>query len=194
MALDDLLTLELGAVAAQNAKNEPDLALRAMQGFYESAQKFLAGTIYAEDPIFYENLEKQFQDAQVGIKQGLGISSAGIVNAIATYSGKYQEKFTTAKISELTKYLTEGFDIPSETRIAIEKYKDFTIADLGKKVKETKDMPKEEKEELGKLMQTFELLKERRLRAKSVGLYNSFVKQNLEAMYSKKEEKQEDKK
>jgi hypothetical protein len=188
MTLDDLLRYESAAIAAQNVKNEPDLSLIAMQNFYESVNKALEKSGYNNDPIISGSIKKEFEEAYVGIQAGTGISSAGIVKAISTYTGKYQNAFASTKISDLTKYLTEGFDISAEAKSALGKYNESTLADLAKR---SKEFSKEEKEEVDKLKQTIEMLKERRFKAKTLGIYNSFIKQNLEGLYPKEEKAEE---
>jgi hypothetical protein len=185
MALDDLVRHEAVAVAAQNVKNEPEISLIAMQNFYESVNKALEKTGYNNDPILSMAIRKEFEDAYVGVQSGTGISSAGIITAISTYAKKYQDAFVSTPISELTKYLTEGFDIPAEAKSALGKYSGLTLADLSKK---SKEFSKEEKEEFTKLTQAIEMLKERKFKVKTLSFYNSHIKQNLEGLYPKKKE------
>jgi hypothetical protein len=176
MALEDLARYESAAIAAINSEKEKDIAVLAMKDYYHNIGM-------SEDPIVHNALEQAF----AGTKSG-NITNLDVVNAIGVYHKKYEEAFMSTKVSDLTKYLTEGFDISAEAKNALEKYKDLTLVDLGKKAKENPNMTKEEKTEISNLMQTVEILKERRLRAKTLGIYNKAVKQDIEQMYPKKKE------
>jgi len=185
MALDDLLRYESAAVAAVNVKNEKDIALLAVQDLY----KTMYGKEVLEDPIYAQ----AFSEAEVGINSDAGITNAGIVKAIQAYNDKYELAFQNTSMKDITKYLTTGYKVSDEVREALELYGELTITDIAKKLKD-KELTKEGKEELQKTMSAVGLLKDRKLRAKTLDIYNSVVKQNLDSLYPKLKENEESKK
>lgn len=192
MALEDLLRYESAAVAATNAKEDPNLSLIAMQQFYGNSRAELEKLGYGNDPTVLEGAKAiagYFNEAQVGLAEGTGISSAGLITSMKIYSNKYTEAFSSTKISDLTKYLTDGFNISGEVKSAFAKYNELTLEDLGKKAKEA---TKEEQEDMGKLMQAISILKERRFKVKSLNLYDGAAKMSLEQLYSKPKEEKKD--
>jgi len=179
MALEDILRYESAAVAATNVENEKEIAVLAMKSLY----KTILGKD-SDDPIYQNALA----EAHAGIETGAGITNLGVVKAIGIYTQKYEKAFASTKMSDVTKYLTDGFKISDEVKSAFEIYKDMTVADVAGKLKD-KEISKEDKEALDKAMQAINMLKERRLRSKSLDIYNDVIKQNLEGLYPKKEEK-----
>jgi hypothetical protein len=178
MALEDLVRYESAAVAATNLENEKDISLIAMQSLY----KTILGKDY-DDPVY----QRAFGEAQEGLKTGAGITNLGIAQAIQTYNQKYEKAFVSTKISDITKYLIESYKVSDEVKKALGTYSDLTIADIAEKLK-VKEISKEDKESFGKVVQAIEMLKDRRLRAKTLDIYNNVVKQNLDSLYPKKEE------
>jgi hypothetical protein len=181
MALEDLLRYESAAVAAMNLENEKDISLIAMQDLY----KTILGKDY-DDPVY----QRALGEAGEGLKTGAGITNLGVAQAIHTYTQKYEKSFVTLKVSDITKYLTDGYKVSDEVKEALVSLGDLTIADIAEKSKD-KELSKDEKEVLGKAMQAINILKDRRLRAKSLDIYNNVVKQNLESLYPKVEKKGE---
>ncbi len=178
MALEDLARYESAAVAAMNAGKERQLAVLAMETQYRT----ILGKDFEGDPIY----EQAFSEALEG---GDGnIANAGILRAIKNYTEKYEKAFVLTKFSDLIKYLTEGYKVSDEVEEALGKYSDLTIKDLDDKGKE---LSKEEKKEIAKAVQAISILKERRLRAKTLDIYNGVVKRQLEGLYPKKEEEAE---
>jgi len=179
MALDDILRYESAAVAATNVDNEKNIAVLAMKSLY----KTILGKD-SDDPIY----TKALNEAEAGIESGAGITNLSVAQAIGIYNQKYEVAFASTKMSDITKYLTDGFKISDEVKSAFESYKDMTVADVAGKLKD-KETSKEDKEALDKAMQAIGMLRERRLRAKTLDIYNNVIKQNLEGLYPKKEEK-----
>lgn len=180
MALDDLIRYESAAVAAVNVEKEKDLAMLAIENQY----RVILGKDFDSDPVY----RKALNEAKEGGEK-YGITNSGIANAIETYSTKYEIYFASTKFSDLIKYLTEGFSIPEQAKEALSAYNDITLADLAKKMKEG-EIAKEDKEKIQKAVQAIGMLKERRLRAKTMEMYNGVVKKNLESLYPKEEKKE----
>jgi hypothetical protein len=187
MALDDLTRYESAAVAKQNVDSDKGLTVFAMENFYKGV---LGKDI--NDPLIQRGLSEARQGLANAAKNGLegDITSLGLFDAMINHSGKYEEAFKSTKFSDLTKYLTEGFKIEDEVKAALEKYADLTIEDLGKKAKE-EEMSEEEKEAISKAINAVTMLKIRRLKARTVDLYNSMTKEHLSALYPKEEKKEE---
>jgi len=183
MGLEDLARYESAVVASHNLKERPALALTAITEFYGSRKDL------QEDPFVNKYLKRAVEDAQVGLQNGLGISSADIINSANVYGDKYEETFIKSKISDLVAYLNVGYNIPELAKEAILKYGDSTYEDLVKKMKD-KETPKEELESIQKTVRTIEILKERRIEAAGLNVLNRYTTANLEGMYPKpKEEK-----
>jgi len=180
MALEDLLRYESAAVAAMNLENEKETSLIAMQSLYQT----ILGKD-ADDPVYKRALD----EAGEGLKSGAGITNLGIAQAIQVYNQKYEKAFATTKISDITKYLTDSYKVSDEVKGALVSLGDLTIADIAEKSKD-KELSKEDKESLGKAIQAINLLKDRRLRAKSLDIYNGVIKQSLETLYPKQEKKE----
>ncbi len=180
MALEDLARYESAAVAAMNAGKERQLAVLAMETQYRT----LLGKDFEGDPIY----ENAFSEALEGGEDN--ITNAGVLRAIRNYAGKYEKALVSTKFSDLIKYLIEGYKISDEVKQALGKYSDLTIKDLDDKGKD-KELSKEEKKEIAKAVQAISILKERRLRAKTLDIYNGVVKRQLEGLYPKKEEEAE---
>ena len=179
MALEDLLRYESAAVAASNLEKEKDIAVLSMRSLY----KTILGKD-ADDPIYNNALN----EAAAGAESGAGITNLGVAQAIGIYNQKYENAFVSAKMSDHTKYLTDGFKVSDEVKSALGSYGDLTIVDIATKLKD-KEITKEDKENLEKVMQAMNMLKDRRLRAKTLDIFNNVVKQNLDSLYPKKEEK-----
>ncbi len=173
MALEDLMRYESAAVAAMNVEKEKDLAVLAIESQYRS----ILGDDYETDPIIKRNIA----EARAGLAHD-SISNIGVLEAIQVYTGKYEKAFNSTKFSDLTKYLTEGYKVSEEVKKALDKYKELTIKELAEKQKE-KATSKQEAEEMGKAVKAVSILKERRLRAKTLDIYNGVVKRNLEGLY-----------
>ncbi len=180
MALEDLLRYESSAVAALNVNKERDLAILAV----ESQYKALLGKDYEEDPL----VRKSLAEAAEGLEQD-NIANIGILQAIKVYNGKYERAFASTKFSDLTKYLTSGYKISDEVKANFEKYKDLTLMELAEKGKD-KEISKEEAQEIAKAIQALGILRERKLRAKTLDIYNEVVKRKLDMLYPKKQEKE----
>lgn len=178
MALEDLARYESAAVAAMNAGKERQLAVLAMETQYRT----ILGKDFEGDPIY----ENAFNEALEGGEDN--ITNVGVLRAIKNYAGKYEKALVSTKFSDLVKYLTEGYKVSDEVEEALGKYSDLTIKDLDDKGKE---LSKEEKKEIAKAVQAISILKERRLRAKTLDIYNGVVKRQLEGLYPKKEEEAE---
>jgi len=166
MSLDNLLRYESAAVANMNAKKEPGLAIAAMYNFY----KGILGD--EKDPIIYKALE----EAQAGGETG--ISHSGVIQAIEIYGGKHEESFFSTELSELVKYLTQEFKIPEEAEKSFSKYYGKSLVELSKDDKLDKD-------EIQKTIGAISMLKDRKLREKTLGIVNQNVFQNLNAFYPK---------
>jgi hypothetical protein len=179
MALDDILRYESAAVAANSMKTEKNISVIAMENLY----KTILGKD-SDDPIYKNALA----EANAGIESEAGITNLGVAQAIGIYNQKYTVAFASTKISDVTKYLTDGFKISDEVKSAFEAYKDMTVLDIETKL-EDKETSKEDKEALDKAMKAIGMLQGRRLRAKTLDIYNNVIKQNLEGLYPKKEEK-----
>lgn len=185
--LEDLLRYESAAVAAKKEKYEPQYALIAMDNFYKSILK-------ESDPI----IGKALSEAQEGLKLGSETGNPTLTNyglklAIATYSGKYEKTFAESKVSDLIgNYLGGLCNITDDAKEGILKYKDSSLLDLSKKIKdkETKD---EEKQDIAKAMQSLEMLKDLRLESAYIKLKKKSTEETLEALY-KKEDKKDSKK
>jgi hypothetical protein len=176
MALDDLLRYESAAVAAMNVEKEKDISVLAMQNLY----KTILGKDY-DDPIINSALEEAASGGEAGI------TNLGVVQAMGVYSQKYDKAFTSAKMSDITKYLTDGYKVSDEVKGALGAYADLSIVDIATKLKD-KELPKEAREPLEKAMKAIQLLKERRLRAATLKIYEGVVKQGLDSLYPKQEE------
>ena len=181
MALEDLLRYESAAVAATNLEHEKDISVIAMQNLY----KTILGKD-ADDPIY----QRALAEAGEGLKSGAGITNLGVAQAIEIYNQKYKKAFATSKVSDLTKYLTDGFKVSDEVKEALGTYADLTVADVAAKLKD-KEISKEDKEATEKIIQAISMLKDRRLRAKTLDIYNNVIKQNLDSLYPKQEEKED---
>jgi hypothetical protein len=178
MALDDLLRYESAAVAVMNVEKEKDISVLAMQNLY----KTILGKDY-DDPIINKALEEAASGGEAGI------TNLGVVQAMDTYNKKYETAFAGAKVSDLTKYLTKDYKVSDEVKAALGSYGELTIADIATKLKD-KELTKEAKEPLENAMKAIGLLKDRRLRAATLSIYDSVVKQGLDSLYPKpKEEK-----
>lgn len=184
MTLEDILRYENAAVAVRNIKNDAPLAVLAMEEHY----KKILGKDYDEDPC----IQQDIHEAKAGLDDEAGITNLSLVNAMKVYSNKYTNALNSTKLSELSKYLTEGFKVPEEAAKSFEKYKDFSLLELSSKQKD-KEIKAEDKEEIAKMSQAVMLLLERRLKGKGFGIYNNVAKFELEQLYAKKEDK-EDKK
>lgn len=180
MGLEELTRYESAAVAAMNVEKEKDIAVLAVQNLY----KTMYGKDVLEDPIFAQ----AFSEAQAGANSGAGITNIGIVNAIQIYTKKYEAAFQKASMNDITKYLTTGYKVSDEVKEALSLYGELTLEDIAKKLKD-KELTKEGKADIEKLTQAIGLLKSRRLRAKTLDIYNDVVKDNLAELYPKKEEK-----
>jgi hypothetical protein len=183
MALDDLLRYESAAVAEMNVEKDKGLALLAIENQY----RVMLGKDFDSDPV----MKHSFGEASNGGEK-YGITNVAIAGAIENYSQKYNISFASTKFSDLIKYLTEGFSISEEAQKALSVYKDTTLVDLAKTMKD-EQTPKEAKEAMQKALQALEMLKERRLRAKTMEIYNGVVKRNLESLYPKEEKKEDGK-
>lgn len=181
MALDDLIRYESAAVAAINVEKEKDLAVLAMENQY----RIILGKDFDEDPIIKRSLE----EASAGGKQN--ITNIGIVQAMSVYSNKYENLFNSAKFSDLIQYLTEGYNISDEVKGALSDYSGVSLIDLMKKAKE-EEMNDDDKKKIQKAITAISMLKERRLRAKTMEMYDGVVKKNLGTLYPKEENKEGD--
>jgi hypothetical protein len=179
MALDDLLRYESAAVALTNLKNDKKISVLAMKGLY----KTILGKDY-DDPIY----QKALNEAEAGGEAG--ITNIGVVAAIQTYNQKYEKAFAESKVSDITKYLSDGFKISDEVKGALGAYKDMAISDLDKKLSEDKELSKDTREALEKIMKAIDLLKERRLRAATLKIYDGVVSEDLANMYPKPKEEE----
>jgi hypothetical protein len=176
MALDDILRYESAAVAAKNAQNEKDISVLAMQSLY----KTILGKDY-DDPIINHAL------SEAGAGGEAGITNLGVVEAMGVYAQKYEKAFAGASVKDLTKYLSDGFKVSDEVKEAFGSYGDLTVLDIATKLKD-KEVPKEAKEPLENAMKAIQLLKDRRLRAATLKIYDSVVNENLANMYPKPKE------
>ncbi len=125
MALDDLIRYETAAIAARNVKEKPEVALTSISKFYETY--VIPNT---EDPISRKAIQRAFEDATYGILQGLGISNAGVLEAIGVYAGKYDDVFKNALISDILEYVGQGYEIPQNVTQALSQYRDMRFSDL----------------------------------------------------------------
>jgi hypothetical protein len=176
MGLEDLTRYESAAVAARNIQHEKETSILAMRSLY----KTILGKDY-DDPIINKALEEGAAGGEAGI------TNLGLVEAMGVYTEKYEKAFAGAKVSDITKYLSDGFKVSDEVKAALGSYNDLTISDIATKLKD-KELPKEAKEPLEKAMQAIGLLKERRLRAATLKIYDGVVNENLANMYPKPKE------
>jgi hypothetical protein len=183
MTLEDLTRYESAAVAGKYVKDEPELALLGLQDFYTKLTK---GTVFEQDPIFQRATAQAFVDARTGIEEYGVLASADLVRAAKKYSNQYENAFNTTKISDLTKYLTDGFKVSDEVKAGLDVYKDATMKDLAEKLKD-KALPKEEKEAIERAINAISFLKEGRFRRKGMSFYDNLINENLSALYPKPE-------
>ncbi len=171
MTLEDLTRYESAAVAASNVKKDNQLAVVALGDFYKNI-------LDEDDPI----INKSLQEAASGGEAGL--TNYGVAQAIQSYSGKYEKAFNSTKFSELVNYLEEGYSIPEEAKSALSEYNESTLEDLSKKTKD-KEISDEDKEKIGKAYQAINTLRDRKLREKTLSIFNSLTTQTLESLYPK---------
>ena len=171
MALEDLTLYESAAIAAQNAKKEAGLAVASMADFYQQRGM-------GEDPV----IQGALQRATVGLESDLGISDSEIVNAIGVYSQKYEKIFVETKFSDLVKYLGEGYDIPKEAKDGLAVYGNATLMDLAKGMNE-EGVSEEDKKSIQKAISAINMLKDRKFRAKTLGIVNGNTSATLSQLY-----------
>ena len=177
MTLDDLIRYEPAAVAGMNVEKEPGLAIVAMGNFYK-------GILQEDDPI----ISRALVDASVGIESGVsGISNSGVIQAIGVYGKKYEIVFGKTKISDLTDYLSDGYKIPDVVKEGLKSYSKFTLPQLSEKVESDKTS-KKEKANIGKVVQTIGLLRNRRLRGAALNIVDDNTTKGLLALYDEKKE------
>jgi hypothetical protein len=173
MALDDLTRYESAAVAASNAEKDKQLAVSAMSDFYKN--------IFGEDdPI----IQKSLQEAAAGGDEN--ISNLGVIQAMQVYYGKYEKAFNSIKLSDLVTYLSDGYKIPEQAKKALGKYKENSLEELTTKAK-SEGISDEEKQDIAKTVQAISILKNRKLKEKTVYIFNDITSQTLEALYAKEE-------
>ncbi len=180
MGLEDLARYETAVVAHNNLKERPDLALIAIQEFYKNQKGLL------EDPFVAKYLERAVEDSNQNLQNELGLAT-DLNNAARIYGKKYVEAFATTKISDLVPYLSTGFSISETAKEAILKYKDATLEDLGKKLKD-KDTPKEEQEAIKRVNNAIIILKDRRIEAAGLNVFNKYTASRLDELYPKPKE------
>lgn len=173
MGLEDLTRYESAGVAAMNAKKEPGLAVAAMGDFYQNV-------LEENDPI----ISRALQEAMVGGENG--ISHAGVVQAIQVYGGKYEQAFALTKFSDLINYLSDGYSIPDEVKKGLSIYNESTYMDLAQLMK-NEGTPEEIKKEIERAIQAVSVLKDRKLREKTLGLVNDNTTAMLNQLYPKSE-------
>lgn len=177
-ALEELTRYESAVVANSNVKNEPGLALLAIEDYYQNQKEIM------EDPIAAKAIAREFEDAQVGLKKGI-FSSAGLLLSMDTYTKKYDAKFNSTNISDLIEYLGKEHPIPAETLKHLTHYKNHTLEYLAKE-HEKDGISKEYKEDLGKAITAITKLKERVLKIRTMDIYNAYTDKFLEGLYAPK--------
>ncbi len=176
MGLEDLARYEFAGIAAVNAKKDSGIAIKAMSYFYN-------GVLDENDPI----ISRALQEAAVGGENG--ISHAGVVQAIQVYGGKYEQAFALTKFSDLINYLSDGYSISDEVKEGLSAYNEYTYLDLAKLMK-NKETPDEVKKGVEKAIQAVQVLKDRKLRSKTLGLVNDSTTAMLNQLYPKAENKE----
>jgi hypothetical protein len=180
-SLENLARYESAAIASSNVGKENDLAVAAMGDFYKG--------IYGEDFKDDVMIQRALKEAAVGGKDG--ITNSDLFVNIKTYTGKYEKAFISTKLAELKGYLLEGYlsddELPEGFKKAWESYRELTIADLVEKGKDS-ETPKEEKEKINTYLGALEMLKSRRLMAKTLGIVNRMTKEGLNEMYPRQEQ------
>jgi hypothetical protein len=186
--LEDLLRYESVAVASMKEKDDPALALSAMYDFY-----YKSLGIPNNDPV----MGRVFAEAQEGLQYGMQtgnptITHLGLKQAMGLYHGQYEKAFAESSLGDLNSYLGGVCSIPDGLKSVISKYKDLTYKVLAEKLKD-KEASKEIKEEIGKVLQSVNMLKEYKLESSYTKIKKKGIEENLSEMYKPKE-KSEDKK
>jgi hypothetical protein len=184
--LENLLRYESVAVASMKEKDDPALALGAMYDFYKSLG-------VANDPI----IVKAFAESQEGLQYGMQtgnptITNLGLKQAMGFYGGQYEKAFIESSFGDLSSYLGGICSLPKGLNEVISRYKDVTYKVLAEKLKD-KEAGKELKEEIGKVLQSVNMLKEFKLDSYYMKIKKKGIEENLSEMYKPKE-KSEDKK
>lgn len=177
MTLENLTRYEGAAVAGINAKKEPGIALAAISEFYTQI------TGLENDPIF----GRAFANASVGVQNDTGISDGGVLEAIGTYSHKYEEAFKETTLEELTGYLTNGLNLSENVTNGLSTYNDSTITQLIEKANED-NASNETKQSIQKTITSLEMLKELRLKTQGTGLYTNNLVRQIESIYAPEQE------
>ena len=68
------------------------------------------------------------------------INTGAIKEAIALYAARYEEKVFETKVSDFVQYANDkGYELPKDLADAIKKYKDMTIKDVAKRIKDDEE-------------------------------------------------------
>jgi len=184
MGLEDLTRYESAGIAAMNAEKEPGLAVAAIDNFNYGL---------GEDHYNHPSVQRDLKEAAEGLNikgHEPQIRNTGVLKSIDLYGGKFEKAFLTTKFSDLVKYLNEDYEIPYETKEALSKYNESTYLDLAKMIK-AEGTSKEIKEEIEKAIQAIDMLKNRKLRTKTLDIVNDNTTAMLNQLYPKpKEESQ----
>lgn len=184
MALEDIIRYESCAVAHENVKEQPGLALTAIMNYYQTKKEIM------EDPIAGKALQREIEDAQDGLEKYGVLSSGGIINAIHTYTKKYSDALNKTAFSDVYKYLTDGVKVPDTAKEALSVYSCMTLEDISKK---TKSENSKEKEDAQKALQAIQMLQGRKMKALTLKMIDKNISEGLEHMYPKMEKEGEKK-
>lgn len=136
MTIEALKQYEHAALAADIFKDRGSYALTAMREQYN-----ILG-VDPEDPI----INRALSEAAVGIQNGQ-ISNAGVFEAMAVYSGKYNKAFEESTVGDYMQYAEDkGYKkVPEKIKELAQEYATVKIKDLAKEAKDNGNKEKAQK-------------------------------------------------